>query len=112
MILIIGGIASGKSTFARSLGFTAHDVTDARADELFASASESDLPHLVDLLAEKRLVLCTEVGSGLVPPSARERAARERVGRGCATLAARADSVVRMVCGIPCVLKGDPWNSC
>lgn len=112
MILVVGGIASGKSTFARSLGFTAHDVAHARVDELLARTSAADLPHLVDALAEKRLVICTEVGSGLVPADAEERTARERIGRGCAALAARATSVVRMVCGIPCVLKGDPWSSC
>ena len=36
-----------------------------------------------------------------------ERAARERAGRLCCLLAERADTVVRVFCGIPKVIKGE-----
>ena len=38
---------------------------------------------------------------------AAERAAREAAGRLACLLAARADCVVQMFCGIPTVLKGE-----
>ena len=124
MILVVGGIASGKRTFARSLGLSDDDmadgVLDARpvvlnAQELLRgeNGSASDelggkgpLPEgLVDALAAKQLVACVEVGGGVVPLDRGERAWRERTGRLACELAQRADRVVRMVCGIPVDLK-------
>ena len=103
MRLVVGGIASGKRTYARSLGF--------REDELVLDVHELaracyDVGALADDLSAKEVVTCCEVGSGIVPLDADERAWRERVGALLAALAERADVVVRMVCGIPVVLKG------
>ena len=44
--------------------------------------------------------------SGQPDPKVEDRELREKVGRLNAALAARATCVVRMVCGIPCVIKG------
>ena len=49
----------------------------------------------------------TEVGGGVVPIDPADRAAREAAGRLACLLAARADTVIEMFCGIPTVLKGD-----
>ena len=46
-----------------------------------------------------------EVGMGVVPMDAGERIWRERVGRTCSMLASQATRVVRMVCGIPTIIK-------
>lgn len=104
MILVVGGISSGKRTFAQSLGFAeaecAFDVHELARD----AEGESEL---VEALLGKSVVTCAEVGSGIVPLDAGERAWRERVGRIQGLLAQRADVVVRMVCGIPVVLKGN-----
>ena len=127
MILVVGGIASGKRTFVRSLGFSDGDMADALLDEhpvvlnaqelvrdIDSAAGENAtglsgkgaLPAgLVDRLAEKSVVACVEVGSGVVPIDRGERIWRERAGRLTAELAQRADRVVRMVCGIPVDLK-------
>ena len=43
----------------------------------------------------------------LVPVDARQRADREAAGRLACLLAARAECVVQMFCGIPTVLKGE-----
>ena len=51
--------------------------------------------------------LATEVGGGVVPMDPAERAGREAAGRLACLLAARADCVVQMFCGIPTVLKGE-----
>ena len=42
---------------------------------------------------------------GVVPMDAGERIWRERVGRTCSMLASQATRVVRMVCGIPTIIK-------
>lgn len=107
MILVVGGIASGKRTFAESLGFPEEDMA-FDVHELVREAESCD--EVIDMAAGKSVVTCAEVGGGIVPLGAGERAYRERVGRMSSVLAERADSVVRMVCGIPVVLKGDPWS--
>ncbi len=56
-------------------------------------------------LREDAVVICDEVGSGIVPADREEREFRERVGRIGCRIAAEADSVIRIVCGIPVRLK-------
>lgn len=51
------------------------------------------------------IVISDEVGSGLIPLSPKDRCFREDVGRVLCETAGKADRVVRMVCGIPCVIK-------
>lgn len=114
MILIVGGIASGKRTFARMLGFEdgdlSRDAGDMRPvvfDVQELVRDECDVRALADRLAkEKSVVIACEVGSGIVPLSSEERAWRDRAGNLMEQLADRAECVVRMVCGIPLCLKG------
>lgn len=131
MILITGGTSSGKATFARNLaaqhGWSEDDVA-FNVEELLWGQVEgagqiapagddaaghadnkapSATPELIERLAAKAIVTCSEVGAGIVPLDAQERAWREAVGRMACELASQADVVVRMVCGIPVVLKGD-----
>lgn len=112
MILVIGGVASGKRTYARSLGYADEQIgTDPFGpapvlyglDELLREGSLDERTY--EALTRKDLVLCCEVGSGVVPMERDERAWRELVGRTCARLAADASQVVRMVCGIPVELR-------
>lgn len=131
MILITGGTSSGKATFARNLaaqhGWREDDIAfnveellwgqvegagqiapagDDAADHT-SSKALSATPELIERLAAKAIVTCSEVGAGIVPLDAQERAWREAVGRMSCELASQADAVVRMVCGIPIVLKGE-----
>ena len=104
MILITGPLYSGKRTYARTLCGEEEMVCDAQ--EL--AAGQSDLIALADSLAARyKVVISTEVGGGVVPVDADERAAREAAGRLACLLATRADTVVRMFCGLPMVLKGE-----
>lgn len=113
MVLVIGGIASGKRTYVRSLGYADDQVDGSITSEkpVLCGLEEAlrsgalDDASLERLLA-KEVVICCEVGSGVVPMDAGERAWRELVGRTCAELAEHAERVVRMVCGIPVVMKG------
>jgi len=104
MMFITGPLYSGKRTFARRFGGRcAVDVQNAAAK---AETPEA-LEKLAEELAEYDIVIATEVGGGVVPMDAGERAAREAAGRLACLLAARADCVVQMFCGIPTVLKGE-----
>lgn len=131
MIFITGGTSSGKATFARNLAaqhgwrednvaFNVEELLWGQAESIDQVASAGDdtaghtsskalsaTPELIEQLAAKAIVTCSEVGAGIVPLDARERAWREAVGRMSCELASQADVVVRMVCGIPVVLKGD-----
>ena len=102
MIFITGPLYSGKRTFAQTLpGRCIADV-----QELAAGAE--NLETLADnLSASYDIILATEVGGGVVPMDAGQRAARESAGRLACLLAARADCVVQMFCGIPTILKGE-----
>ena len=114
MILVIGGAYSGKHAYALSLGYAEEQVANAEIDYRPVLDNLQDLLRTVELdkemleeLCSHELVICTELGGGIVPISAQDRIWRERVGRACIELAAHASSVVRMVCGIPIAIKGD-----
>jgi adenosyl cobinamide kinase/adenosyl cobinamide phosphate guanylyltransferase len=109
MIFVFGPLYSGKHTVARQLLRCSEDALASRAvfDVQELARQRDDLEALADELARFEAVVATEVGSGIVPLDAAERAARERAGRLSCLLAARADTVVRVLCGIPVVLKGD-----
>lgn len=51
------------------------------------------------------VIVCREIGCGLVPVDEFERGYRETAGRICTCLAGYADRVERIVCGIPMLLK-------
>lgn len=118
MILIIGAEGAGKRGLARSLGYTDEDMADGVWDEspvlyhlesmIFQAvyADEYDKDAWLERLREKDVIICNEVGSGVVPMERKQRAAREETGRMCTRLAAEADAVVRMICGIPTLLRG------
>lgn len=113
MILIVGGAASGKRTYARTLGHDPSDMADAVLDERpvlynlqdLAARDPANVEALLPVLLEKACVLCNEVGSGIIPTRAEDRAAREAAGRLCILLAQRAERVVRMLAGVPTVIK-------
>ena len=104
MIFITGPLFSGKRAYARTLCGEDELCPDAQA----LAAQETDLPALADALAARyKVVISTEVGGGVVPVDAGERAAREAAGRLACLLAERADTVVRVFCGLPMALKGE-----
>ena len=115
MILIVGGEGSGKRSFARSLGWTDADMSDGVVDgspvifhtEKLTMADPDSGPALLEALKTKAVVICNEVGSGIIPLEPKERRGREETGRLCTRLAREAQCVVRMVCGLPTVLKGE-----
>ena len=104
MVFVTGPLCSGKRTFARNFrGSVIADVQDAAAE----TQTPADLNRLADELADYDVVTAAEVGGGVVPIDPAARAAREAAGRLACLLAARADCVVQMFCGLPTILKGE-----
>lgn len=107
MIFITGPMYSGKRDYACSLlncgqeDLQKHAVWDVQNQ----AAKCADLNALADELAQHDVVIATEVGGGVVPIDAGERAAREAAGRLSVLLARRAQRVVRVFCGLPMELK-------
>lgn len=69
-----------------------------------------DFSGFVEMLEQKNpdiLLISDEIGYGLVPMDAFERAWREQTGRICCEIAVRANTVIRVVAGIPQVIKGE-----
>lgn len=108
MILIIGPLYSGKRKFAQKLLKCSEEELPRRCiwDVQALAADCADLPALAETLAKKEVVIATEVGGGVVPLEKDQRMAREAAGRLTCLLAGRADTVIRVFCGLPMVLKG------
>ncbi len=118
MLFVTGPLHAGKRAFVRAaLGWDGaalaeravwdvQDLAAARCAGMGDAAGCAALEALADELAAREVVVATEVGCGVVPLDAGERAAREAAGRLSCLLAARADTVVRVCCGLPQVLKG------
>jgi adenosylcobinamide kinase/adenosylcobinamide-phosphate guanylyltransferase len=124
LILIIGGAAQGKLAYALSaFGLTRNDAAcgflDAEKKAIFdglhqavraaLAAGEDPQAAMEQVLAvnPSLIVICDEIGCGVVPLLPEQREWREAVGRLCCTLASRADQVIRVFCGLPMILKGE-----
>ncbi len=126
MRLIVGGRASGKLGRVQALGYGMCDIYDGAqglADEAFARPVLYNLQELVRDVMQNggdpsallqriveggtQVVVCDEVGAGIVPVDRFERDWREAVGRLCCALAREAQIVERVCCGIPTVIKSD-----
>lgn len=115
MILIVGGIGSGKTQYVKAnLGYPEEKISqDVWSEKPVLLGLEESIRSVGVFsedwfapLCQKEVVVCCEVGCGVVPISGAERRWRDEVGRACNRLAAEAETVVRMVCGIPQVIKG------
>lgn len=108
MILVIGGLGAGKRRFvAAELGYGDEDMADGMLDHRPVLLNLHTMKPLPDLtqLGKKAVVVCNEVGCGIVPIDPEERAHREAVGRLCCALAQEAQAVYRVSCGLPMRLK-------
>lgn len=126
MKLIIGGAFQGKLTFAKQhfslpdgwvdgADCTTADLLRCRGINHFHEyigrlvGEQADVWAIVQRLLDENpdiIVVTNEIGYGVVPISPYERQYRETTGRVCTRLAAAADEVYRVVCGIGQVLKG------
>ena len=112
MILIIGGYAAGKRSYVReSLGYTDAQMADGVLNDLPVVFNAQDLAMthptetLLPALLQKDVVIVNEMGAGVIPMEKSQRMAREAGGRLAILLAQQAERVVRIVCGLPQILK-------
>ncbi|MBO6137781.1 MAG: bifunctional adenosylcobinamide kinase/adenosylcobinamide-phosphate guanylyltransferase [Lachnospiraceae bacterium] len=120
MRLVIGGVSQGKLDFVLEkysleekavMDGNTKDMVDLKDRVFYAFETwfkrqlkgggdpEGAADALIESLPEL-IVICDEVGSGIVPAEPFEREYRERLGRYLIKLAKRAQSVERVFCGI------------
>lgn len=102
-ILIVGGAAQGKSSFARKLSPETEIVDNLHHIVKMAMQEGRPVPKAESFVG--KTVVCNELGCGVVPMDAFERDWRENTGRLCCDIAAKADRVYRVCCGIPQCIK-------
>ena len=113
MIFVTGPAGGGKLEYIRSLGYSDDQISVGMLSDVPVITDVQDLvmswdietEELVSLLSGKEVVACDEIGSGIIPFERYMREAREKVGRTAVLLAESADKVVRVICGIPQVIK-------
>lgn len=111
MIFVTGPFFAGKKSFIQNeLGMSDEEFRGCAAwdvQELACGRTEEELEKLAEELSEKTVVIATETGGGVIPVDEMQRKDREAAGRLSILLAKKADTVVRVVCGIGKVIKGD-----
>ncbi|MCQ2406649.1 MAG: bifunctional adenosylcobinamide kinase/adenosylcobinamide-phosphate guanylyltransferase [Oscillospiraceae bacterium] len=113
MILVIGGVGAGKLPYIHSLGYKDSDIAVSELNdkpvlyrlEEMINKDGYDRDAYLEALSKKDIISVAEVGSGVIPAEYDERRWREEVGRISCRLADRADSVIRLVAGIPVKIK-------
>ncbi len=125
MKLIIGGAFQGKRDFAvRKYHLSDDRIVDGAVCELTAAAGaqavcnlhllirrgiqEDTMDKLRDILESDQcpsVIICDELGYGIVPIDREDRVWRETTGRILSDLAGRAEHVSRIVCGLEQRLK-------
>lgn len=118
MKLIIGGAYQGKASWASKTynitefaDFPAQNAQGLCHLERFSRAcTENGTDPVAEMgklrpMWENAVLISREIGCGVVPMDAVERAWRENHGRLLRFLSDEAESVVRIFCGLPEVLK-------
>lgn len=122
VILITGGACQGQAEFAKKLAEESgkHDGAEAGAENSWVVVEDIHL-LIAEQLRQKKdpwkeicslteqyphlILTVNELGCGIVPVDAFDRAWREMTGRICCELAKQAQAVYRLICGIPAKLK-------
>ena len=108
MIFVTGPLYAGKRDCIRQLlGLSEEEFSEKAVWDVQELAEPGKTEQLANQLSAKEIVIATEVGCGVIPIDAYEREKREAAGRLACALAQRADTVIRVCCGIPQLLKGD-----
>ncbi len=129
MYLVVGGHAQGKLAWVKEhFGIADSQIADGTVlpfdetgmnlndclvldnlHELLRRAMEQNCSDTINeqllQLPQQTVLICDEVGAGLVPTLQAERQWRELVGRTCCRLAVEAEQVWRIFCGLPQQLK-------
>ena len=103
MKLYVGGACQGQEELARQENPGAEIYVDFH-DTIWEAVEAGEAPReFAERFCKEhpQAVICAnEVGAGVVPISARDRAYRENVGRALCVVAQKCETVVRLSCGI------------
>jgi len=120
MILVIGGAYQGKAEYVKNKydlepvdctpwrGLTCKAINNYQNLVRDLVASGADAKEYARKLIEVNpdaVIICDEVGMGIVPMDKGEREYREAVGRSLKILAEASESVVRIYAGIEVIIK-------
>jgi adenosyl cobinamide kinase/adenosyl cobinamide phosphate guanylyltransferase len=108
LVLIIGGAYQGKMAFAMEKFKIAPD--DPRLVKDFHGRVREQMEHDQDPLADlphwrDKIILCDDIFCGVVPLDPPTRQWRETLGRCLIRVAAEADEVYRVFCGLGIKIK-------
>lgn len=126
MILITGGAFQGKTDYAlHVLGVKSiADCEICAFEDIFTAECLNGWHKLVRRLLNENMspaeyasrlinenpsavVITDEIGGGIIPIEKRERIWRSATGSSCCILADFSHTVIRIICGIPTVIKGE-----
>jgi adenosylcobinamide kinase/adenosylcobinamide-phosphate guanylyltransferase len=124
MVLIYGGAFQGKTEYVMSkysletkdiffcgsneIDFTKKVINGLHIFIFESLQSPSDPEQYIRNNLEKfkdKIIICDDISCGVVPVTALERKWRECTGRCMMLLAGESDSVIRVFCGLPQILK-------
>ena len=108
MKLYIGGAYQGQLELARAQNPDALILEDFHMAVQEAMRRGEDARAFAQRVVAAHpdaVIVANEVGSGVVPVKAQERAFREAVGRALCVVAQQAQQVTRVVCGIGVRIK-------
>jgi adenosyl cobinamide kinase/adenosyl cobinamide phosphate guanylyltransferase len=123
MIMVTGGAYQGKTAYVtEKLGLAENDISDGAVcavETLRTARCITNYHELVRRLGDECIsftqelcrtnkeviIIIDEIGCGIVPMEKSERVWRENAGRCGCIIAACSEKVIRMVCGIPVIIK-------
>lgn len=125
MVMITGGAYQGKTSYAvQNFNISEDYITDGKIcapettmtarciknyHELVKRLGTESISFTQKLCLRNReaVIIIDEIGCGIVPIEKSERVWRENVGRCGCIIVSNSETVVRMVCGIPLIIKGE-----
>lgn len=124
MTLIIGGSFQGKTEFAKE-HYALTEILDGEVcpiDEVYTAVAVRHFERLIKRVIPQDsptdfarrlcrenpglMVISDEIGGGIIPIESDSRLWREEVGKSLCILAEFSDTVIRINCGLPTVIKG------
>ena len=108
MKLYVGGAWQGQEELARQEN-PAAEIWSSFHETIREAVQRGEDPRafarkMVEM-HPKVVIVANEVGAGVVPMKAEDRAFREAVGRALCIIAQEAETVIRVVCGIGTRIK-------
>lgn len=106
LILVVGGAYQGKFEFAQTFGLPIlNNLQDMIKEQMNrGNFVQEEMMKLVE--KESCVVVCNEIGCGIIPIKKEDRDYREAVGRVACAIAKKADAVYKVEASIAQKIKG------